>query len=193
MHRFGAAVWILLMAMLLSIPGAAAQDDAAAAEGATVQDAVLKLKESIIDIQNLGELGFRNFTLCSNVLGYGQYVPVAGNKVEAGSEVFFYYEPVNLYTNRKDDAYQLWYTQDMILTTAEGEELLNSADALNFNYQTTSPVLDVFATNTLTLGNLPPGKYVFTAVIHDKLKKADAQTEYAFEVLPKPEGDDGTG
>jgi len=202
MGKFRTVLWVFLMAMALGIANAAvAQEDgvvekeesAVPQEEATLQDAVLKLKESIIDIQNLGKLDFRNFTLCSNVFGYGQYVPVPENKVEAGSEVYFYYEPVNLYTNRKDNAYQIGYTQDMILTSVDGEEFVNSPNALNFNHMTTSPVLDVYSTNTLALGNLPPGKYVFTAVIHDTLKKVDAKTECAFEVIAKPEGSDETG
>lgn len=56
-------------------------------------------------------------------------------------------------------------------------------EALNFNYQTTSPVLDVYASNTLTLGDLPPGKYQFRAVLHDKLKRVDASYTYTFEIV----------
>jgi len=57
------------------------------------QETVLELKERIIDIQNTGELGFRNFTLCQNIITYGQYVPYPNNNVKAGSEIYFYYEP----------------------------------------------------------------------------------------------------
>lgn len=39
-------------------------------------DEILKLKEKIIELQNKGELGFRNFNLCSNILGFGSYVPL---------------------------------------------------------------------------------------------------------------------
>ena len=152
--------------------------------GAFAQDSILELKEKIIDLQNQGELGFREFTLCSNVIGYGQYVPYPDNKVKAGSEVYFYYEPVNVFTNRRAGMYQIWFTQDMIVLTEDGEELLNAEEALNFNYQTTSPVLDVFSKNTLTLGSLPPGNYQFKAVIHDKLKNSDAAFTYDFEVVP---------
>ena len=151
---------------------------------ALAEDPILKLKEEIIDLQNQGDLGFREFTLCSNVIGYGQYVAYPENKVKAGSEVYFYYEPVNVFTNRRGGMYQIWFTQDMIVLTVEGEELLNLEEALNFNYQTTSPVLDIFAKNTLTLGNLPPGMYRFRAVIHDKLRNTEAGHSYDFEVVP---------
>jgi len=141
-------------------------------------------KEKIIDIQNKGELGFRNFTRCDNIITYGSYVPAADNKVKAGSKLLFYYEPENVFTNRRDETFQVWYTQDLIVKDAEGEELLNSPELLNFNYQTVAPVLDLYATNSLDLGDLPPGKYEFIAVLHDKLKKASKTISYVFEIVP---------
>ncbi|MFH1941307.1 MAG: hypothetical protein ABIL68_04325 [bacterium] len=150
---------------------------------ANAQETIAQLKDRIIDIQNTGELGFRNFTLCTNIIGYGQYVPAESNKVKAGSEVYFYYEPVNLYTNRRSNTYQIWFTQDMILQTQDGKEIYRGSEALNFNSLTTSPVLDVYATNSLNLGDLPPGKYRFLAAMHDKLKKVDASHSFDFEII----------
>jgi hypothetical protein len=148
------------------------------------QETVLELKERIIDIQNTGELGFRNFTLCQNIITYGQYVPYPNNNVKAGSEIYFYYEPKNLFTNRRDTTYQVWYTQDIIVRDSNGRELLNSPNMLNFNLQSVSPVLDLYAQNSLNLGDLPPGTYEFEAVIHDKLKGSSAKTTYVFEIIP---------
>ena len=153
------------------------------------EETVVELKERIIDIQNKGELGFRNFTRCENIITYGSYVQATDNKVKAGTKLLFYYEPENVFTNRRGKTFQIWYTQDLIVKDADGEELLNSPDLLNFNYQTITPVLDLYATNSLDLGNLPPGKYEFIAVIHDKLKKISATMSYVFEIVPteKPE------
>ncbi|MBN2143936.1 MAG: hypothetical protein JW774_04855 [Candidatus Aureabacteria bacterium] len=148
------------------------------------EETVAQLKEKIIDIQNAGELGFRNFTLCTNIIGYGQYVAAPDNKVKAGSEIYFYYEPVNLFTNRLNQSYQIWYTQDMIILSQDGKELYRASDALNFNYQSLAPVMDIYASNTLNLKEVPPGIYQFQAVIHDKLKKRDATYSFVFEVVP---------
>ena len=148
------------------------------------EDTVASLKERIIDLQNMGKPGFRNFALCSNIITYGQYVPYPDSKVKAGTKIYFYYEPENVFTNRLKGAYQIWFTQDMILRSIAGEKFLDSADALNFNLQSLAPVLDVWADNSLDLGRLPPGKYEFVAVIHDKLKKADATQVFPFEVVP---------
>lgn len=147
------------------------------------EETVASLKEKIIDIQNKGELGISKFTLCSNVLGFGQYVPIANNQVKAGSKVYFYYEPLNLFTNRKDGIYAIWFTQDMILKSEDGTELLNSKDALNFNYQAVSPVMDIFATNSLDLGKLPPGIYQFIVVIKDKFSNKTLSYGYNFQVI----------
>ena len=148
------------------------------------EDTVSSLKERIIDLQNKGQLGFRNFALCSNIITYGQYVPYPNNKVKAGTKIYFYFEPENVFTNRLKGAYQIWFTQDMIVRTAKGEKLLDSPDALNFNMQSLAPVLDVWANNSLDLGGLPPGRYEFVAVMHDKLKNADATKVFPFEVVP---------
>ncbi|MEA3505872.1 MAG: hypothetical protein U9R36_00010, partial [Elusimicrobiota bacterium] len=101
------------------------------------KETVEELKIKIIDIQNRGELGFRNFTRCENILSYGSYVEAPDNKITAGSKLLFYYEPENIFTNRRKGTFQVWYTQDLIVKDAEGNELLNSPDLLNFNYQTT--------------------------------------------------------
>ena len=150
---------------------------------AMAQDTVLQLKEKIIDLQNQGELGFRNFTLCNNILGYGQYVEAPTNQVKAGTEIYFYYEPVNLFTNRRVGTYHIWYTQDMIVLAADGTMIYNGEEMLNFNYQTTSPVLDVYATNSLDLGDLPAGRYQFKVVVHDKLRNKDAAISMDFEIV----------
>ena len=63
-------------------------------------EAVLKLKNEIIDLQNKGTLAFKDFTLCSNVLGFGSYVPFEQPAVPEGGELLLYYEPVNVFTNR---------------------------------------------------------------------------------------------
>jgi hypothetical protein len=146
-------------------------------------DPILKLKEKIIQIQNKGELGFRNFTACSNIISYGAYVPLASSEIKSGSEFFVYYEPENVFTNKIHGQYEIWYGQDMIVLDGEGNILLNKENALDFHYKTQSPVLDLYAKNTLSLGNLPPGDYVFRAVIHDKLKKTRAQKDYEFKVV----------
>ncbi len=153
------------------------------------EETVTDLKEKIIEIQNKGQLGFRNFNRCVNIISYGSYVPAEGNKVPAGSKLLFYYEPENVFTNRLGGSYQIWFTQDFIVKDAAGNELLNSPELLNFNYQTKVPVLDLYATNSLDLDDLPPGKYEFIAVIHDKLKKTSATNSYFFEIVPvKKEG-----
>ncbi len=146
------------------------------------QEAVLRLKNQIIDLQNRGTLGFREFSLCSNILGYGSYVPLDKPEVPQGSELQIYYEPVNVFTNRNKGQYEIWYTQDIILLTEKGEVLYEQAELLSFRNSSRSPVFDLYATNSLNLGNLPPGKYVYRAVLHDKLKGTEAAYTLPFAV-----------
>ena len=146
-------------------------------------ETVTELKERIIDIQNKGELGYHNFSLCSKIIGFGQYVPLPSDQVKVGSELLVYYEPQNLYTNRNKGIYHMWFTQDMILLDSSGETLYEGLELLTFNYQTSSPVMDVYATNSLNLGSLPPGKYVFKTIMHDQLRDQNATLEHEFEIV----------
>jgi len=157
---------------------------ALAAAQLQAQDTVAALKEKIIDLQNAGSLGFRNFLLCTKVITYGQYVSSPDNKVKAGTQIYFYYEPDNIYTERTDGSYHIAFTQDMVVQNDAGDTLLNAPAALKFDYEGSTPVLDVYGLNTLTLGDLPPGKYQFVAVLHDSLRKAEVKKVYPFEVVP---------
>ncbi len=148
-----------------------------------ISEQVLNLKEKIIELQNKGELGFRNFTVCSKIFTFGSYVPLKEPKTKQGGKLLVYFEPENLFTNKLDGRYDIWLTQDMIVLTEGGEVLLDKKDALTHRYNTASPILDLFCQNTVTLGNLPPGKYVFKAVLHDKLKDVSASKSITFEVV----------
>jgi hypothetical protein len=64
-----------------------------------------------------------------------------------------------------------------VLLSEKGETLYEEKELLNFHYVSRSPVFDLFATNSLNLGSLPPGKYTYKAVLRDRLK--DAKVEYA--------------
>lgn len=146
-------------------------------------DEILQLKEKIIEIQNNGELGFRYFTFCSNVIGFGSYVPLPKPVLDKNGELLVYYEPVNVFTSKKEGLYEIWYTQDMALLNEKGEVLQEWPNALDFHYTTKAPVMDLFAQNTITLGGqVPAGKYKFKAVLKDKLSAKSATKVVDFEV-----------
>ena len=144
---------------------------------------IADLKKQIVLLQNEGELGFKDFTLCTNIVTFASYVPAKSNKVQSGAEIYFYYEPKNIFTSMKEGMYEIWFTQDMIVLSEKGEVLLEKKEALSFHYNTKSPVLDLYTTNTLTLTDVAPGKYTFKAVLKDVLKKKEAVQTYAFEVV----------
>lgn len=146
-------------------------------------DLILKLKDIIIEIQNQGELGFRNFTLCSKIITMGQYVALPELKVKTGEEMLVYYEPVNMFTNTQQGRYEIWITQDILLFDQEGELLFEKTDALSMHFNTETPLLDLYVRNTLTLAGLTPGKYTYKAVLHDVLRGTTATKTIDFEVV----------
>ena len=144
---------------------------------------ILALKEKIIEIQNTSELGFRHFSFCSNIIGFGSYVPLSQPVLDKNGELLVYYEPVNVFTSKKEGLYEIWYTQDMALLNGKGEVLQEWPSILNFHYTTRTPVMDLYAQNTLTLGGqVPPGPYKFRAVLKDKLSGKSSVKVVDFEV-----------
>lgn len=147
------------------------------------QDEILELKEKIIQLQNKGTLGFQNFTLCSKILGFASYVPIAEAVVDKNGTLLIYYEPVNVFTNTRDGLYEIWYTQDMTLLKENGDIVQNWKDILTFHYTTKKPVMDLFAQNSIDIkGQLPAGKYKFRAVLHDRLSEKTATKTIDFEI-----------
>jgi len=151
--------------------------------GLAQDNEILKLKEKIIEIQNTGELGFRNFAFCSSIVGFGSYAPLPGPALDKSGELLVYYEPVNVFTAKKEGLYEIWYAQDMVLLDEKGEVLQEWPNALDFHYTTRTPVMDLWAQNNITLGGqVPAGKYKFKAVLKDKLGGRTAVKITDFEV-----------
>ena len=144
---------------------------------------VTLLKERIVNLQNQYPLGIRTLVACSTVTGYGSYEPLPDNKVKAGDVVFFYYEPQNPSTRKTEGTYEIWLTQDMVVLTEQEEEIFKKEKAIEIHYQTSSPRLDIYGVNHLTLAEVPPGKYLFKAILHDNIKGETASATWAFEVI----------
>lgn len=168
------AVLSLIMVVILSGNIFAAEED---------YEKILKLKDEIIKIQNQGELGFRNFTLCSKIITMGHYVPLPEPKVKVGKKLLIYYEPANIFTNTQGGRYEFWFTQDMLLFDEKGELLFDKTDALSMHFNTATPLLDLYVTNTVTLTGLPVGKYTYKAVLHDVLRDTTATKTIDFEIV----------
>lgn len=164
-------IWLAVVMILTGFLGRAQESE------------ILRLKEKIIEIQNTSELGFRNFQFCSNIIGFGSYVPLPQPILEKDGELLVYYEPVNVFTSKKEGLYEIWYTQDMALLDAAGEVLQEWAEILNFHYTTRTPVMDLYAQNSLNLGGrIPEGRYKFKAVLKDKLSGKSAVRVIDFEI-----------
>ena len=100
------------------------------------EDEILNLKEKIIDLQNKGKLGFTNFTICSKIMGFASCVSLPEPVLDKNGTLLIYYEPINVFTNRKDELYEIWYTQDMTILKENGEVVSHWNDILTFHYTT---------------------------------------------------------
>ena len=163
----------LLLLGIVTCPFVFAQED----------DEVSRLKEQIINIQSLNPFGISTFVACSKVTDYGSYEPMLENKVKVGDEIFFYFEPQNPSTSKAEGQYEIWLTQDMVVLNAQQQEIFKKENAVEIHFQTKSPRLDIYGVNQLTLEEIQPGKYLFKAILHDKIKGEEASASWAFEVI----------
>ena len=141
------------------------------------------LKEKIINLQNMYPLGIRTLIACSKVTDYGSYDPLPDNKVKSGDVIFFYLEPQNPSIKKGAGTYEIWLTQDMVVLTVQQQEVFKKENALDIHYHTSSPRLDIYGVNELTLTDVSPGRYIFKAILHDKIKGETASATWAFEVV----------
>ncbi len=141
------------------------------------------LKEKIINIQNIYPLGIRTLIACSKVTDYGSYDPLPDNKVKEGDVIFFYFEPQNPSTKKAGGQYEIWLTQDMIVLNAKKQEVIKKENAVEIHYQTSAPRLDIYGVDQLTLDKISPGRYIFKAILHDKIKGEAVSATWAFEVI----------
>ena len=144
---------------------------------ALAQDDVLKLKNQIIDIQNKGEFGLQNFALCSEITGYGIYVPLKESVMPKTGQLLIYIEPRNTFIARKAGQYEFWFSLDMAVLSETGEVLQEMKDVQPMHYTTKVPVLDIDVQPTLSLEGAPPGKYKVRVTLHDKLRTASVTHE----------------
>jgi hypothetical protein len=144
---------------------------------------VLLLKERIINMQNTYPLGISTLIACSKVTEYGSYDALPDNKVRAGDVIFLYFEPQNPSTKKAGGQYEIWLTEDMVVLTVKQEEIFKKENAVEIHYQTNTPRLDIYGVDKLTLEKILPGRYIFKAILHDKIKGEEASATWAFEVI----------
>ncbi|WP_319760289.1 hypothetical protein [Maridesulfovibrio sp.] len=151
--------------------------------GAGDAEEILSLKNEIIQKQNESKLGLQEFTLCSKILNYASFYPLADNKIKRGTNLLLYYEPINWFTSTQQGRYEFYLTQDVMLETAAGEILFEREGLLSMHYNTGKPVLDIYMTNDFNLGQLPEGKYRYIIELHDMISGQKLKKEIVFEII----------
>ena len=71
----------------------------------------------------------------------------------------------------------------MIASIQIEQEIFKKETASEVHYQSNEPRVDIYGINQLTLIEIPPGKYTFKAILHDKVKGEAAEATWPFEVV----------
>jgi len=127
---------------------------------------VCQLREKIIQIQNKGEFGIRDLTVCSEIGVYGQYTPMEP-VVSSGEEFLVYFEPENLYTKKEGGMYKTNMSQDVQILSPDGNKVLfEKKQFLVSRIESRKPVSEVFVKNKFQL-TAPSGKYLYNVILYD--------------------------
>lgn len=119
---------------------------------------IAELKERIISLQNEALLGIRKFIPCSQILGYGVYVPLDKAEIRGSGELLIYVEPKNFFTKKNGEYYEIWLTEDMQVLDEQGNIIFNKPKALDAHFISKSITMDIFFHNSLNIEGLPPWK-----------------------------------
>jgi len=144
---------------------------------------MLQLKEKIIELQNQGTLGVKDFTACSQITTIGSYTPLPETKFKRNETLYVYFEPKNYFTKKSDGKYEIWLTEDIFILNEKGETLMEKPNVVQTHYNSASPILDIYFNNHIEFTDVPAGKYVFRVILYDKLKNTSASESLQFEVV----------
>ena len=153
------------------------------ASGAMTQETVESLRERIIDLQNDSPLGIRRVVLSREIRSYGEYTPLDAERVPVGATVYLYIEPENLFTVRDGGRYYTEFVQDLYLIDSEGNYLIDAPELVAFSSEARSPVLDIYAENTIGLEGVPPGVYTLIVIVYDLLGGDAVEAELQFRIV----------
>ncbi|MCX5705221.1 MAG: hypothetical protein NTZ92_04090 [Candidatus Omnitrophica bacterium] len=144
---------------------------------------VLELKEQIIELQNKGTLGIKNFLPCSQISTLGSYTILGEAKFKQNETLYVYFEPVNFSTSKTNGKYEIWLTEDIMIQNDKKETLMEKPGIMENHYMSDSPILDIYFNNHVEFDNVPAGKYIFKVILYDKLKNTSASESLPFEVV----------
>ncbi len=144
---------------------------------------IKELKERIIELQNKGTLKLKDFLPCSKIITIGSYEPLKDAKIKQDEILYVYFEPENFFTNKSQERYEIWLTEDIHVLSENGELLMEKPNAVDMHFNSATPILDIYFNNHIEFKGVQPGKYLFKAILYDKLKGTNSSETLPFEVV----------
>ena len=116
--------------------------------------------------------------------GYGLYqIRAEGNRFKSGQSIYFYVEPKAYgFRNVSPDVVEFGLALDMYLTSTDGKVLWGKENFLSVTKRSHARNREFFLNITLTLTNVPKGKYGIKLVFRDLVKKQSVDRRVNIEV-----------
>ncbi len=142
--------------------------------------AVSLLAEAMMMIKSSEKLSVSQLFLCTEIIGYRDYVKREGNTLKSGEPFLLYIEPDGYQIRKEGSEYKIWVSEDASIINETGDIIFQQNNWVEYQKGFVSPVIPFYITNRVT--DIPPGKYTFKFTIKDKYKNSFLEQSFNFVV-----------
>lgn len=195
-HRPNFRILIAVAAPLLAGPCGApaaegAEEDARALIDAAARlaadnrpvEALAKAEDAYFAVWSRLPLAFRETTLIEGAPGGpGRFEPRAGHAYAAGETISVYVEPIGFGWRRVDGRWETDLAADFILATEAGRIIAGQKGFAAFRMTSPRRQPDPYLTIDYRFAGVPPGDYVLTTTMHDRVDGEAASFDQAITI-----------
>ncbi len=128
------------------------------------------------------EFSFLKGLFVREVKGYGMYTEEQSSRFEKGSRISVYLEIDGFQNLKKDNAYEVHLSLDLLVKDDKGNVGIEQKDVVTSDLIVKSPWRDFFFTVNIDLAELPPGKYTLGFVATDRSNDKKASHDMDIEI-----------
>ncbi|HSE84548.1 MAG TPA: hypothetical protein VLB01_08380 [Thermodesulfobacteriota bacterium] len=142
------------------------------------------IEEALLEVKQKAPLVIENFYLIRREAPhFGGFEPRGNDIYESAEPIYFYLEPNNVVFVKKGEVYTAGFWIDCILKDQKGEVLLEQKKFLDAEFNSRSPISDMFANINFDLSGAPAGTYNIEFTVRDQNsnKSAKVQKEVKIE------------
>ena len=135
-----------------------------------------------------GGLRMSTAVVCDSIDGYENYVPLKGAAMTSDEKLLVYFRPINYKITSKDAIYLASFNEDAIIRKRGDKQIIKRKEKLlEYTARSTTPPVQVYLKNQISLKGLEPGDYDLTIILGDKLDGGSTSQVVKFKIVAAKE------